>query len=566
MATATDGRHIRNGFYASPASRVRALPSYRPYWSAVPVFWILCFPYVFGCSASKNSDAVSNPSAPPRPPVDEESVEISERQQARALETVRRAGITNDLVRQLLSPENRKDAYARLAERAGKPVRFEDDLPYDPIAKVVICPQSEGPPLFAVFHRTPRNDGSFFSTGFDLIDSDGAFHPIYSNANVADGVFQDINGDTVVDKVDDHLITFHDYRYWLRKLAVVPMTPSPQKPTLIILMNPVGWTWRSEVTSNPDIMKIHIGPTPGDGATMTPSATYVWDATQKSFKGPDGGVGYPYMRVSALDDLESNETITRFAAPFPHPEGYPSHGEITSETSPSSDIGAPSGAATSPTTDAPPAAEVRTETGSSVTMPNGVVVYPKTEFQRFNSVCSARRTWIEFGQLADQKVADKINRRIRKTITVGKLLTPQDCVEPEDNEEYEYMNETRLSGSWGNFVGLHTSVIFPGGSGRVASLCAVVDLQSGRQYELAVLLKDAEMERLRERWRQQARKDDVSEDSFADLTYCLDNQGIKLVLYPDSATSAVSSEMLIPYAEVSTFFDLPAELLKAGRK
>ncbi|MBN2714672.1 MAG: hypothetical protein JXX14_02385 [Deltaproteobacteria bacterium] len=314
----------------------------RPIFFPGLVLGALSFFCVFGCGANKITDdarvkskppsaphqeelvedGVVNPDAATTSPVDEESVNFSQLQQDIALRMAQSAAIPNDLVRQLLSLENRLDAFVELANRAGESFKFRDDLPYDPIANVIVCPQPEGPPLFAVFHRKPLPNGSFYSTGFSLIDSNGEFHKIYENANVAGGIFQDVNDDTVVDKVDDTKVRKNND--WYRQLTIVPMTKAPQQPALIIIMNPVDWTWRSEATDNPNIMKIHVGPKPKgpkpkEGEMMTPSATWVWDATQKSYIGPDGGIGHQFMRISARDYAALiTPFIAQFAPGYPH--------------------------------------------------------------------------------------------------------------------------------------------------------------------------------------------------------------------------------------------------------
>lgn len=204
----------------------------------------------------------------------------------------------------------------------------------------------------------------------------------------------------------------------------------------------------------------------------------------------------------------------------------------------------------------------KTESEEAVTLKMGAVAVRKTEHQVFNTVCTAKRSWIEFQQLGDANAAETINRRIRKAITVGKALTEADCPDPSDGETYEYSNESYLRGEWKRFVGIHTSVIFPGGSGRVANQCGVFDLQTGKQYDLHKFLKKSAADRLKNKIATQAEKDNTPSSYFPiNLdweVFCLDDNGISASIHPDSATApAIWSELVIPFEEVDTFFDLP---------
>jgi hypothetical protein len=203
---------------------------------------------------------------------------------------------------------------------------------------VVVCPQPQGEPLYAVFKDEHYAVWSGAGPGKPLghvllFDSDGKYVPFYLNANAPWGVFADVNGDGIVENV--RAISYGGLRSAATVLLVIPIMEKPV-PLLCLAYNPKHrktgtWAWQVADARKDGVLQIQLGPVVsilgdpahsrednGTNKQINPVVTYTWDKDKKAYVGPAGGDDQPFKRIAPEKPLE--EQIASFnSAPAPKP-------------------------------------------------------------------------------------------------------------------------------------------------------------------------------------------------------------------------------------------------------
>jgi ankyrin repeat protein len=175
---------------------------------------------------------------------------------------------------------------------------------FKPLRHVVVCPQKEGPSIYAAFQRTPYEQRALPKGSMTLIDGDGAIIDLYYLDDHSE--FRDINGDGVLDLIDPISTTDE-----ISVLQVFPVTRR-QSPSLNILIREKGfdeaeWSWRLCKTDAPDIWAIEVGPIDPTTKELTPKAVYKWSKESQQYVGPQGGDNLSFKRISIEKDWISEE-------------------------------------------------------------------------------------------------------------------------------------------------------------------------------------------------------------------------------------------------------------------
>ena len=204
-------------------------------------------------------------------------------------------------VQGLLSRSERDDAYARLIE-AGE-WRGEGDYVEQSAASVrhvVLCPQTDGAPLFAVFFgegAQHRAEGRYV-----FVAADGAMVRVQGGANELFGVLEDANADGVLDVVDSQLLV--EGGGAVEVVSVVPCTEE-QRPSLRVALNrreslrgtpSDPWGWQLMPSEDGSVI-IELGPLDSDGWVSSVLASYEWDAQSEQWDGPAGSASGPFERL-----------------------------------------------------------------------------------------------------------------------------------------------------------------------------------------------------------------------------------------------------------------------------
>lgn len=203
-------------------------------------------------------------------------------------------------VQALLDHRRRDAAYERLLERGEwrGPGAYEEGGA-ESVRHVVMCPQEEGPPLFAVFlgegelHRAVGH--------FVFVAADGALVRVHDGANELYGVLEDVTADGVLDVVDSHLVSEGEHSYEV--LSVVPCTEEQQASLRIALRRPTsrrgtpGAPWGWQLTPTETGVVIELGPLDDYGWVAEAQALYSWDEEAQLWSGPAGGPEDPYERL-----------------------------------------------------------------------------------------------------------------------------------------------------------------------------------------------------------------------------------------------------------------------------
>jgi len=194
-----------------------------------------------------------------------------------------------------------------------------------------------------------------------------------------------------------------------------------------------------------------------------------------------------------------------------------------------------------------------------VVLPDGGRAVGKKETQRFNRNCRAERVWVEVEGTPNPEAENSINTQIRKKITVGHKLKKSDC---DEEEHYTYLNRVEMTGVWRRFLGVQTTVCFPGGTGRCVESCDIFDLQTGKRGDLKQHLAPAGRASLEKQLNDQAQSDDFPSGylplKLQEAVMCLSKNGITVRFINDSGSD--STETLVSLAQLPQFFRLPPEL------
>ena len=239
-------------------------------------------------------------------------------------------------VQRLLWLDSRDAALGRILERSvyrGPGTYTETDRTLA-VRQVVVCPQLSGAPLFAVFVTSHAleakgiriipspGEGSPFKGHLILIACDGTIVRCYMGNNIVEGMFADINGDQVIDRVETiRYADIDEKEARVTELCVVPVTEE-MTPTLRIAFDAGDpqdrSAWRVVPASAGGPLHIELGPKdPATGGLQSVTATWIWDGKLRAWTGPGGGPGQPFMRLPPLGHQELKE----FALQRPKPRG-----------------------------------------------------------------------------------------------------------------------------------------------------------------------------------------------------------------------------------------------------
>lgn len=220
--------------------------------------------------------------------------------------------LVDPTVSKLADPTLRDDAFREVL--SWQKYRSKPSAPdniFKPLRHVVVCPQKQGPPIYAVFPSNRYEQRSAAKGHIMLIDADGAIIPYYHNANSIDdsSEFKDVNGDGVVDEVGT--ISFGTSAGSAEVLHVLPVTRE-QSPALSIVLkesdrHKAEWSWKLAETSEPGVCSIEIGPLDAKTNKLLPKARYTWSKEKSQYVGPAGGGKHPFMRMHAASPFGSAE-------------------------------------------------------------------------------------------------------------------------------------------------------------------------------------------------------------------------------------------------------------------
>lgn len=177
---------------------------------------------------------------------------------------------------------------------------------------VVVCAQPQGPPIYAVF-KAERYDlrqggGPGKAIGHVILfDSNGKQIPFCMNANSIQGVFEDVNGDGIVENVEPHTISpaaprgVKLERPGVNTLIVLPIVRNPT-PLLYVAYgierhtkDDSGWSWEVSPPGKDGMREIRFGPK--QGGKVTPQAVYTWAPEQHRYLGPEGAYDRTFKRI-----------------------------------------------------------------------------------------------------------------------------------------------------------------------------------------------------------------------------------------------------------------------------
>lgn len=209
-------------------------------------------------------------------------------------------------VRRLVESESRNAAFAEILSWPKNLFQTTHYRPLDlDVVDVVVCPQRDEPPLYAVL-TNPESSGKRIT----LLDQDGTVLPLHPDGKGIRYHLGDVNGDGVVEMVGTQPIwlTVKNEDVAIEVLFVLPLTRERQ-PLLMVLMNAKfeqrssfpRWTWRFRATATPGVPAIELGPRiPGEEEIET-QAVYDWSADRGQYVGPPGDSILPFQRVEGTE-------------------------------------------------------------------------------------------------------------------------------------------------------------------------------------------------------------------------------------------------------------------------
>lgn len=277
-------------------------------------------------------------------------------------------------VQLLLQRETRDEAFARIVARGvyrgpGDYVE-SSELGYE-VRHVILCPQAEGAPLFAVFIdeiRAPDppyvvetgqvkleiplqfrwlGPGPHVPRGhIAIVASDGALIRLYAGANVVHGKLEDINADGILDYVESTGAAVGDDLF-AQQLWVLPITEEMQ-PSLRVAFDPLVIDLTASVEEIQEaakkarprpltyrilraeyehgtgdneprlsVARIELGTTDQNGAFAETIATWAWNSEASRWDGPEGGETEQFIRLppsgwkEIRDFLQAHKRHTR---------------------------------------------------------------------------------------------------------------------------------------------------------------------------------------------------------------------------------------------------------------
>lgn len=209
----------------------------------------------------------------------------------------------------LLDPVKQDATYRALVEAGHlRPGAFVPSLPESAdkkVGQVLLAPQDDGPSRVVVFDEGPLNGVERPKGGFAVLDSEGYFLPIFSNANFVDDDAKVFNfAGEQLGVAFTLRLGLHD-RETLSVLIVLPFA-NPSTPILGVVLahsrdefratDGDSWTYRVVPDGPERPPRIEVG-TYSALAKDAPEAIYRWSVKGKRYDGPDGQIGGGFFRL-----------------------------------------------------------------------------------------------------------------------------------------------------------------------------------------------------------------------------------------------------------------------------
>ena len=196
-----------------------------------------------------------------------------------------------------------------------------------------------------------------------------------------------------------------------------------------------------------------------------------------------------------------------------------------------------------------------------------LTIHEKSEKFEYHQFCKSLRKWSEFQTKAGFAV-DRINKQIRKDLTVGKKLKVTDCPPISDDknmqEDYLYQNEAEPTGRLGRLLGILESVYFPGGTGRISNEFKTFDLKTGSVFNLKSCLQNGALEKIKDEYckaiKMNAIKLDFDQEmlklecSAPEYQLVIENGGINIATWVGKGRRTNLEEPLIQQSKINNYF------------
>ncbi len=217
-------------------------------------------------------------------------------------------------VRRLLEGEGPDEAFAEILSWPKNLFKAASYSPRDQeVVDVLVCPQRDEPPLYAVLTNPMSLDQRI-----TLLDGDGTIVPFYPDRKWIHHQLDDVNGDGLVELVGERPIRLRidGEVVYMEALFVLPVTRE-NRAVLTVLYNAQQppesssprWSWRLSETTTPGVLAIELGPQVSRDEPMDVQVTYTWSAERQRFVGPLGDYAMPFLLVEG----EESEEVELFA-------------------------------------------------------------------------------------------------------------------------------------------------------------------------------------------------------------------------------------------------------------
>jgi hypothetical protein len=221
------------------------------------------------------------------------------------------------VVRQLFEPSKREaiwrevvgwQRYVTSTPRNRINVNVEEQ-----ISEVLLCPQLQGMPLVAVFFVEGHNNIRNPERHYELLRMDGTLIPDPQGWDLTWVPFRDINGDSVLDRVENMTFGFRynaarEPQFCAIVLQVVPITEA-REPSLMVAYGRTGTDllkWRLVESERQGVFDV-VFENGGEG-TGKPEVRALYGWSDGRYLGPTGSIDGEFLRVDG-----DRESLEKFA-------------------------------------------------------------------------------------------------------------------------------------------------------------------------------------------------------------------------------------------------------------
>ncbi len=172
---------------------------------------------------------------------------------------------------------------------------------------VVVCPQTEGDPIYAVFKAgsTEVSFGGGYGKPLGhviLFDSDGNFIQYYKNANYIKGIFSDINDDGIIENVESIANAFFCKSHGLVMVLSILPIKKPFMPIFCVAYEE-SWDWKAVDLNNDNIIELQIFPKVKPDSVIT----FRWSKEMNQYTGYAGDYSQSVMVFNCNNKTEELE-------------------------------------------------------------------------------------------------------------------------------------------------------------------------------------------------------------------------------------------------------------------